>query len=48
GLILTRLDRIPKVGESVTWLGLRFEVVDMDGPRIDRVWVSPEVQVSKG
>jgi putative hemolysin len=46
GLILTRLDRIPKVGESVTWLGLRFEVVDMDGPRIDRVWVSPESQAS--
>ena len=30
GLILTRLDRIPKIGESVTWLGLRFEVIDMD------------------
>ena len=42
GLILTRLDRIPKIGESVNWLGLRFEVVDMDGPRIDRVWIQPE------
>ena len=42
GLILTRLDRIPKIGESVNWLGLRFEVVDMDGPRIDRVWIHPE------
>ena len=42
GLILTRLDRIPKIGESVTWLGLRFEVIDMDGPRIDRVWIHPE------
>lgn len=41
GLILTRLDRIPKLGESVNWLGLRFEVVDMDGPRIDRVWIYP-------
>jgi putative hemolysin len=47
GLILTRLDRIPKVSESVTWLGLKFEVVDMDGPRIDRVLVSPEVSESK-
>lgn len=44
GLILTRLDRIPRLGESVEWLGLRFEVVDMDGPRIDRVWVSPEAK----
>lgn len=41
GLVLTRLDRIPKIGESVNWLGLRFEVVDMDGPRIDRVWIRP-------
>ena len=42
GLVLTRLDRIPTIGESVTWLGLQFEVVDMDGPRIDRVWIRPE------
>jgi len=45
GLILTRLDRIPKLGESVDWIGLHFEVVDMDGPRIDRVWVSPEEKI---
>ncbi len=41
GLILTRLDRIPKIGEAVTWINLEFEVVDMDGPRIDRVWIRP-------
>lgn len=41
GLILTRLDRIPKIGESVTWINLHFEVVDMDGPRIDRIWIRP-------
>ncbi len=41
GLILTRLDRIPKIGESVSWINLEFEVVDMDGPRIDRVWIRP-------
>jgi len=40
GLILAKLDRIPVVGESVEWLDLRFEVVDMDGPRIDRLLVS--------
>lgn len=41
GLILTRLDRIPKIGESVTWIDLYFEVIDMDGPRIDRIWIRP-------
>lgn len=44
GLILTRLDRIPKIGESVTWIDLYFEVIDMDGPRIDRIWIRPVKQ----
>ncbi len=39
GLILTTLDRIPSIGDKVEWLGLKFEVLDMDGPRIDRVLV---------
>lgn len=41
GLILTRLDRIPKIGESVDWIDHYFEVIDMDGPRIDRIWIKP-------
>jgi len=41
GLILFALERIPRVGERVTWEHLAFEVVDMDGSRIDRVLVSP-------
>ncbi|MFO1019251.1 MAG: hemolysin family protein [Planctomycetales bacterium] len=40
GLILTTLDRIPSVGDKIEWLGLKLEVVDMDGPRIDRVLIS--------
>jgi putative hemolysin len=40
GLIVTELDRIPAIGESIDWLGLHLEVVDMDGPRIDRVLVT--------
>jgi len=39
GLILTTLDRIPSIGDKVEWLGLSFEVLDMDGPRIDRVLI---------
>jgi putative hemolysin len=46
GLILHELGRIPKIGDATDWSGLRLEVVDMDGQRIDRVLVSrpqPEV-----
>jgi putative hemolysin len=41
GLVLTLLGRIPKAGERVTWQGYDFEVVDMDGRRIDKVLVVP-------
>jgi putative hemolysin len=37
GLILWQLGRIPRVTDQVTWQGWRFEVVDMDGRRIDKV-----------
>lgn len=40
GFILARLGRIPKAGEVVTWRGLRIEVLDMDGRRIDKVGVT--------
>jgi putative hemolysin len=40
GFVLARLGRIPKVGELLTWRGLRFEVVDMDGRRIDKLVVA--------
>jgi putative hemolysin len=41
GLILDQMGRIPSVGDAVQWNGLRMEVVDMDGKRIDRVLVTP-------
>jgi putative hemolysin len=40
GFVLSRLRRIPSVGEFVEALGWRFEVVDIDGRRIDKVLVS--------
>jgi len=39
GLILEVLGRLPKVGEKLQWEGIDIEVVDMDGPRIDRLLV---------
>ena len=40
GFLLAQLGRVPSVAESFEWAGLRVEVVDMDGPRIDKVLVS--------
>ena len=39
GLILDELDHMPVAGEKVTWRDFQFEVVDMDGARIDKVIV---------
>jgi putative hemolysin len=41
GFILYQLGYIPKAGEVLSWEGWRFEVVDMDGNRIDRLLVIP-------
>lgn len=43
GLILSQLNHLPAVGESFDYDGWRFEVVDLDGHRIDKVLVSPLV-----
>jgi putative hemolysin len=41
GFVLARLARIPQIGDHFEWDGLRFEIVDMDGRRIDRILVAP-------
>ena len=42
GLVLARLGEVPATGQQFVWGGYRFEVVDMDGQRIDKVLVSRE------
>jgi putative hemolysin len=42
GFLMSRLERIPDVGDSTDWSGHRFEVVDMDGRRVDRVLVTTD------
>lgn len=37
GFVLHQLGRIPETGESLVWNNWRFEVVDLDGRRIDKV-----------
>lgn len=40
GLIMYVLQRIPKTGDHIEFKGMRYEVVDMDGNRIDKVLVA--------
>lgn len=40
GFVLFRLQHLPEVGEHFTWKDRRFEVVDLDGRRIDKVLVA--------
>ena len=39
GLVLLKLGRMPTAGESIQWKDHEFEVVDMDGNRIDKILV---------
>jgi putative hemolysin len=41
GFIMWQLGRVPKAGDKFEWRGWRFEVVDMDGRRIDKVMIHP-------
>ncbi|RYZ29014.1 MAG: HlyC/CorC family transporter [Chitinophagaceae bacterium] len=41
GCILHELEHIPLNGEKLKWKGFHFEIVDMDGHRIDKVLVTP-------
>jgi putative hemolysin len=44
GFVLQQLGRVPQIGDHFEWNELRFEIVDMDGNRIDRVLVSRRPQ----
>lgn len=41
GCILNELERIPQTGDKMEWKGFEFEIIDMDGHRIDKVLVTP-------
>jgi putative hemolysin len=44
GMIMLLLGRLPNTADHVEWDGWRFEVVDMDGKRIDKVMVAPTAE----
>ena len=39
GFVVTHLGRIPTATDAFEWQGMRFEVMDMDGNRVDKVLV---------
>jgi putative hemolysin len=40
GMIMLLLGRLPNTADAVEWEGWRFEVVDLDGKRVDKVLAS--------
>jgi putative hemolysin len=40
GFVMARLGHIPRTADHFEWGQLRFEVVDMDGRRVDKVLVN--------
>lgn len=51
GFVLQQLEHVPTPGESFVWQGVRFEVIDLDGRRIDKILVErqqhPEPQLDQ-
>jgi putative hemolysin len=41
GFVITQLGRIPAATDNFEWEGMHFEVLDMDGNRVDKVLVIP-------
>ena len=40
GFVVTNIGHIPEAGNCYEWEGYRFEVVDMDGTRVDKIMVT--------
>ena len=40
GMVMLLLGRLPRTADTVLWEGWRFEVVDLDGKRVDKVLVT--------
>jgi len=48
GFVLHELERIPITGETFEWRGFQFEIVDMDGQRIDKLIVKISEELKEG
>ena len=47
GLVIAHFGRIPHVGEYFAWPGWRIEVIDLDGPRIDKLLLQPQAKAQE-
>ncbi|WP_445635354.1 Hemolysin [Nostoc sp. DSM 114161] len=47
GFVITHLGRIPTAADHFEWEGMRIEVMDMDGNRVDKVLVVPSANQMK-
>jgi putative hemolysin len=47
GFVLHELERIPNTGDAFDWRGFNFEIVDMDGQRIDKLIVKIPADVKE-
>src|SRR5829696_3523022 len=41
GMVMDNLGRVPATGDRFDWEGYTFEVLDMDGRRVDKVLITP-------
>jgi len=48
GVMFNWFGRLPREGDYFGWNGYRFEIVDMDGPRIDKVLIVPAQNIPVG
>lgn len=46
GMVMTELGRVPTSGDVFDWEGFRFEVMDMDGRRVDKVLITTRMNES--
>ena len=48
GFVITQFGRIPKAGDHFEWRNLRFEIIDMDRRRVDKVLVTIKSEANSG
>jgi putative hemolysin len=48
GFVIMQLGRIPRAADFFEWEGLKIEVIDMDGNRVDKVLVAPLRHATSG
>ncbi|NJR65829.1 MAG: HlyC/CorC family transporter [Leptolyngbyaceae cyanobacterium CRU_2_3] len=47
GFVIMQLGQIPRASDHFQWQGFRFEVMDMDGNRVDKVLVAPLKRIER-